>query len=400
MVIRYLIRCSTCYHHLTLRIGVGHSPYQVHAFLCPECNEEITIGMKVDFEKTTAEPGCVENCQPGEEEGDIIILEPHFVIDNDAVATDRSFPWMEQFEYIKEYRKLNLPNFSDINGPLMFDAYNQLGGITYITEIWKIVKKGWSLYNNERYDLSQKALQEYKKYGYEGEITINEILAHFCQAILFPGKIKLIQAAGKCISKAVKLNKPELVKFKDYYINNLQKDHFERYFEVLNDYFKDYSEYDQTILYIKNNAPIPDGCIATSTGFRSTKMFYGNCYEAYTSNLSILACLNNIVNGREFDQFNQMTLKKYFTINKARRGQSFEDNADINIFLECLDSTLRNASHHGATKLTKHRRYIAYRSGGTGETREISYSKYLEKCGNIMFSSVALLVAELVLLQL
>lgn len=173
----------------------------------------------------------------------------------------------------------------------------------------------------------------------------------------------------------------------------------ERFREIFAEFFRDYSEYDQIILYVKNCVPVPGGCVASSSGFSSTKMYYGNAYEAFTSNIATLACLNNIACGRAFDQFETMTLMKYLTISKANRGNPLKQNPQFSAFLDCLDSQLRNASHHGASKAVKRRTFIEYRSGGTGAKLEISYSKYLEKCGQIALSAAALLMVELVISQ-
>lgn len=92
-----------------------------------------------------------------------------------------------------------------------------------------------------------------------------------------------------------------------------------------------------------------------------------------------------------------MNLRKYQTINKANRGNPFKGNSNFSGFLDCIDSTLRNASHHGGMRLKNHRRVIEYRSGGTGAKREISYSEYLEKCSKITLSAAALMMVELVI---
>ena len=124
-------------------------------------------------------------------------------------------------------------------------------------------------------------------------------------------------------------------------------------------------------------------------------VFFGNAFESLTSNIAILACLNNIHNGRNFDEFETMDLDKYLTINKANRANPFKDTAPYNDLCICLDSTLRNASHHGAMKIDQKGRIIHYRSGGTGSNRNITYKEYIDKCNAIMLSCCALLSMEL-----
>lgn len=393
MVVRDLINCSTCKTAITIRIWVGHNSFQQHTFLCPNCKEEITMGMDVNFETVSTSIKYIENCTCGNDEGEIINLNPHFVFDREQIGADKSFPWMKQAQYIQKMSGIKLPERPEgQNGIIMFDSYQQLGGILNITEMWTIIKKGWSLENNKQHNLSKNILRNYSKFGYDNQIDLANILYDFCVKVLVPRKIYLVENAMDCLKKAVRINREEVLRFKDYYLHELKEEHIERYFELFSEYFRDYAEYDQTILYIKNVVSVPEGCVATSSSFKNTKMFYGNAFEIFTSNIVILACINNIIEGRKFDEFETMNLKKYLTINKAN---SFKNNPDLKDFIGCIDSTLRNASHHGSTRLIKHQKFIEFRSGGTGAKQEISYSRYLEKCGDIMLTSVALLILEL-----
>lgn len=398
MVVRSLIECQTCNKPITLRLWVGHNPRQEHAFLCSHCKEEITVGMDVDFEKVSTAVSYIENCARGISEGPIVNVSPHFVSDPKEVGTDQSFPWMGQAKYIRKMSDWQPPERPEgVAGVIIADVYEELGGISNITEMWRIIRKAWSLSMNEQVDLSKKVLGEYAKFGYEGLERLEDVLYDFCLKLLIPKKIELFRGALACLERAQSSAPEELAKFRQFYRAELQEDSRARYFEILSDFFRNYSEYDQTMLYIKNVVPVPDGCVATSNGVKNTKMFYGNAFEHYTANLVVLACLNNVIYGRPFDLFEEMDLAKYMTLNKARRGNPFADNSDLNGFLGCLDSTLRNASHHGAMKMIKHRRYLQYRSGGTGAVREISYSRYLERCGEITLNAAALMLVELVI---
>lgn len=355
--------------------------------------------MEVNAKDTTTTIRYIENCAHGNEEGDVINLSPHFVLDSEHTNADLSFPWMEQAEYIREYSGIEFPQRSE--GPerviVMVDGYEQLGGIVNITEMWKIIRRGWSLASNQQYKLAEQVLSGYAQFGYDGTFKVENILYDFCIRLLIPKKVVLFESGLNCIKHVTESNRDELIRFRGFYKENMKEDHLDRYLEIFSEYFRDYAEYDQTILYVKNLAPVPDGCVATSSGFKNTKMFYGNAFEHYTTNISILACLNNIIEGRPFDEFKKMNLKTYLSLNKANRGNPFAENPELNGFLDCIDSTLRNASHHGAMKLVKHRRFVEYRSGGIGAMQEMSYSKYLEKCSEIALSSAALLMLELAL---
>jgi hypothetical protein len=396
MVVRELIRCLTCGCPITLRISVGHNPYQEHAFLCPNCMEEITAGLEVDVDDVRTALKFVENCDQGEDEGVIVNLSPHFVIAAEDAHEDQTFGWMPQAEYLLKLNDLAPPPDEEARA-VFFDVYESLGGIPNLTMLWRTVRKAWSLTRNQRLGLAETTLKAYKPAGYDDESTLANVLFDFCGRLLIPQRIEVLHRATEQLGPASQREPAEYTRFRDYYLGELQSAHMDRYYDIFSEYFRDFTEYDQTILYAKNGAEVPDGCVATSNGFRHTKMFYGNAFENYTANLTILACLNNILEGRPFDEFRDLNLKQYLTINKANRGRPFEHREEFAVFLTCLDSTLRNASHHGAMNLIDHRRVIEYQSGGTGAKKVISYSKYLGKCNQIMLSSAALLMVELLI---
>jgi len=155
------------------------------------------------------------------------------------------------------------------------------------------------------------------------------------------------------------------------------------------------SEFNQTLMFVQYGLPLPEESQASSKGFNKIKMFYGNAFEILTSNFTVLACLNNILNGREYDKFNTMTLSKYVTIDKAKHGDPFKDTKPFFEFARDLDSALRNASHHGAIKIDRNSQVISYRSAGVGALHTMPYAEYLYKCNEIFLKLAALLLLEL-----
>jgi hypothetical protein len=174
-------------------------------------------------------------------------------------------------------------------------------------------------------------------------------------------------------------------------------ENLDRYFETFQEFFNCYSDFSQNLIHIKYGIELPSDFVASSHAFSKTKLFYGNAFETLTSNIVVLACLNNIDGGRKFDQFVTMDLNKYLTINKADRCKSFKDVVQFQRLCACLDSTIRNASHHGGMKLIEKGKVIQYRSGGSGQLRKMSYLSYLNQCNEIMISCCALLALELII---
>lgn len=404
MVFRKYIRCLTCDATSTLRVSPGHNPYQKHDFMCPSCDEPIGVGLEVDLINATADFEFYENCEESDEEGKVINLNPHFLVPEESANTDGIFPWMEQVVYIQGYSKVEAIILEDdpiqIQGmPIHMDVYTTIGGLNNVTEIWNSIKKGWSLKNNKKHALSLRQLKKYSPPKFTGSKNLNNVIRDFSYRMILPKMYIYLDQTDLAIEKAKKTNEEEFNRFIEFYKQSLHEEHFKRYLTTYSEYFDNYSEYDQAILYTKNMTPVPEGCIATSHGFNNTKMFYGNAYENYTTNISILACLNNIICGRKFDEFQNMDLNQYLTINKANRGKPFSQNTLLKDFLSCTDSTLRNASHHQSIELIDKGRNVSFRSGGTGQVQVISYSKYIEKCNSLMLFSAALLQLEIKFLE-
>jgi hypothetical protein len=93
-----------------------------------------------------------------------------------------------------------------------------------------------------------------------------------------------------------------------------------------------------------------------------------------------------------------MDLIKYISLTKASRSNPFKDEPSFFEITKCLDSSLRNASHHGAINLTDDGKTVQYTSGkGTGSLKKMSYKEYIDRCNEIMLSNCALFRLELML---
>lgn len=387
-VTRAPIKCLTCSGDITIRVSLSHDSRQEHAFLCPNCDENITLGLDLDQAHATSNFRYVENCESAPDYADgaaIVNLNSEFVITEGELHQDMSFGWMPQVKYFEGLTG------EKVIGP---DVFLNLGGVPLVTEVWKSLRTAWSLSSNNQTQLADQALKKYPPNGAGNDISLTDAIQDFCLRLLAPKKRHLVDDAAKCLVEIRRQHKDEYDRFLQYYESDLQAVHLSRYFSIFSDYFRDYPEYSQTILYVKNEVPVPEGCMATSSGFENTKLFYGSAYEHYTSNLVVLACLNNLSEGREFQDFNGSTLEYYMKSHKANRGKPFESNSAFAAFLDPLDSRIRNASHHGALISIKKRRYVQFQSGGKGAVHEMSYSHYLELCTHLLISSAALLLLE------
>ncbi|ADL56402.1 hypothetical protein Galf_2400 [Gallionella capsiferriformans ES-2] len=397
MIIRTRAKCTTCDSIYTLRIRVGNNPSQRHSIRCICCNEDMIAGLEIDFNNVKAKPVFIENCEETAEEGKVINLDPDHPVPDDMLHMDMIFPWMQHVEK-SFYLNKRHPNFPEkaSAGPIFVDIYQVLGSHHNIVPLWNSLKKAWSLSNSGKSDLSVKALIQYSTaLGLKEPPSLNEAIYDFLVRLIMPAGEELIKNAAQLWKSLESSNPAQTRKFVTFYRSDLHKDNFARAFEVFSEYFKVYSDFSQTELYAKNDTKLPEKSTATSVSFKETKQFYGNAFEALTSNFTTLACINNLFAGRKYDEFKEMTLKMYLTINKANRQSPFESQKEFSAFSACIDSTLRNSSHHAAIKLENQK--VVYRSGGTGAIHKINYSEYLLKCNQIMFSLAALTCLELVI---
>ena len=395
MVIRHFIKCATCGTAHTLRVSVGHNASQEHTFQCVKCGEGITIRMDIDFQKTTTSIICVENCDNGNEEGTIVNLSAEFPIPTGMLHKDGVFPWMEFMH--SHFNLESAPATLEIGKKKFQDVHLALGGLYEVANAWVQLKKAWSLHINNKPDLAVIFLEKYKDItGYKYDIELDQVLFGFCGALIRPGKWYLFENVAEKISVISQSNPREYNNFKTYYKQELQFDHAEKYFEVFSNYFKDFSEYNQVLLYSKNETPIDESFHVSSNNFKSTKMFYGDAFEVITSSFTVIACLNNILNGRKFDEFETMNLAKYLTINKANRSNPFADIDCFSVFSKCIDSSIRNASHHKSMKINKNDT-VMYRSPGKSNWKHMPYIKYLYMCNEIMLNICALQMIELLI---
>ncbi|MBL0672137.1 hypothetical protein JD504_15370 [Aeromonas hydrophila] len=390
MVIREFIVCSTCENSYTLRIGVGFDPIQRHFFDCIHCYQ--TIGIELNASQPpNAYVRTFENCSIKHETNDGIVmnLHPNCAFPVNHIHDPLYFASMTNMRLISKVMKLRPGKFQDV--ATQFDLPNA-------GELWKTIK---TIINMEDKNVPGKIynrqLQAYnstrKKHGVHYNIQNSADALHdFLDSLFYPKINNISQPIISLIDSL--FNQDKLNDFIKFYDSEILEQNKIRYLSILSDYFKYRDILGQIVTHARIDNDDVDNLIVASKNFDDVKLYYGQAYETLTSHFTILACLNNLLSGRRYDEFKAMTLNKYINdLEKAKKHNPFKDEGIFEPFTECLDSSLRNGSHHAS--IWRDGEVIKYRSGGTGAEKDISYSRYLHYCNKITISIAALLLIEL-----
>jgi len=335
---------------------------------------------------------ALENCVLCDEEGTITNLDPTFLVPQELLHKDQAFSWMYEANRIGMVDKED-----DLEPkPRVNDIVQGLGGIRGLSTAITALVKAWALNGHGRSDLRDKVIQEFaSSVGVSSKPTVTE-LAGMCAAA-FLGRTqgaeiqKMILEAQQCYAA----NTREFEKLRTRLLSNLDEV-LDRQVRILEEYGRAYTQLSQTYIYAVRGTKLDGNVVASSQDLRTVRMFYGNCFEELAAGFDLPACLNNIRKGRSYDQFEKMTLAKYLTINKAGRANPFADNAGFAILHDEFDSTIRNASHHGALRVRASRpEIIEYRSGDAGGWKDMPYAEYLLRCNRIMMCAMRLLLLQL-----
>jgi len=380
-----------CDNSYILRVGVGYDPYQKHFFDCVGCEQP--IGVAVRANPPDAHIETVENCiiiDEGEGEDSIVYnLHPNFSFVPENLHDPKFFASIQSMQNIIKHIRQREGNYQDIS--TQFDIINAPG-------LWSILKSiiRISSHKDNSHKL-EKLLHTYTrsraKHGDHSVINNkNAAITNFLDALFYPR----INAISKpVIDKINELGcHDNFEKFLIFYKEHLLVENQERYLSIISDYFSYRDHLGQLIYHARINDDDIKGRVVGSKNLDAIKLFYGQAYEVLTTHFTIFACINNMLEGREFDEFKLMTLKKYMSdVEKAKRHICFQDNNVFKPFIEGLDSALRNGTHHAS--VWRDGEIIYFRTGGTGAERTISYSEYIHLCNKLIISISALFMIEL-----
>ncbi len=396
MIIRSAVQCETCDGVVTVRIGMGQGVRQEHTISCPSCKEPISFGMTVNYDELSTNVFAVEGCTvveaPVRGTGPIMNVDANFVVPAHMAGEDVMFHRLSQL--------IDMAKASEEFGPLPIYEFDpnatRRPTADHLSE-WKQLKKAMSLASNGKAKLAEKKMIAGSAEYYPDERLdgLNDWLFRFTLKLLgrkhgsnFKNTITEI--------RNITYNH-DCTDFIRYYSENMVEIRFQRYREIYTDFFSKYSQFSQVVFHSGLGLYPSENMVATSVQFDLVKSFYGDAYEIFSSSVSLFAMLNNIKNGRTYDQFETIKLDQYLKLDNSSKFNPFSANSVFISLCEEKDNHLRNASHHKGIIIDQDGRILRYRAGkgGTGQEEEMTYARYLYRSATLFLQICVLVAVEL-----
>lgn len=402
MIIRAAITCETCGKLHVVRIGMGQEEHQSHRFPCRGCGEDIGVGLQVDYANVNAWPLAELNCALAKEEAgaEIVNLDANFLIPVADAGRDMAFPRLEQLHVLAkravaagvEPRRIDLDDPKLHQRPFRRPDYNAE---------WAELRRAWTLHRRGQGALSRGVIKKATAALYPNDPLqgLSDWLFRLCFQMTSPRYHPVLQQLVERLRPL--FGTPAFERFTAYYSRHMAPVRGRKYLSVMTDYFRAYSEFAQVHLVVTNDLPVPPGHRATSTDFDKTKMFYGNAFEAHADLVDVIALLNNLLRGRDYDAFERLTLKQYYQIDKSGRSNCFMAEPALAAISAEADNQIRNASHHDAIDFDPVTQIITYRTGkgAVGPEQQISYTDYLLRSIKLFMQIITIFQFELLLAQ-
>lgn len=394
MIIRSYFKCKTCDHSHTLRISVGHDNYQEHQFHCRGCGEPITVGMNVDYEKISAYPVAVSNCTESDEEGSVVNLSPLFVIPDELQGDGRAFPSILEMKRLLDAASDEAIEASINPTEDPISEWERRGRpAPGLTHDWEFCGRVWSLFLSGNHEVCANYIKRnYIHYRFDTPPYPFEVIYSICARIGRRRASTVYHSLTEQWELAKKRN-PNALNSLDKYIVSEHLIHFlESSRTIFSEYILNISDFSQVLMYQDMDIPINEGYTPSSISFDRTKMYYGNSFELLTELFILPATINNILNGRNYDTFERLTLEQYLEIDKSGRHNSFQSNDSLKFLSDDLNNQIRNASHHGNMTLNRQSGFIKYKTRRSSGTQYIKYLDYLMYC-NTTTQTIAGIIA-------
>jgi hypothetical protein len=360
----------TCGALITVRHVVAFDPIQDASFSCPDCQEKISYTFYFIPEPLTINYIERENCKRSYKTiGKIVNVNTITGVPKNRLNDSLYMPGMEFLE----------------EG--VFDTFDgqhatKIISMQKLEKDWGITKTLISLYvKNKNHVFIKQFQKHFGKNIQEGHIE-STILAFLESHIKAASTNQTIKEHFSTIrTKAFQILKSspnESRRLKDY-LKGYYRLKMRGYLDFIQHHMKA-MEALSPIRYrnlLNMNQSKPDLDLKV---FPEIQNLYGICFEMLTSGIQIYAFLNNISNGRRFDQFQHISLQEYLASSKAKRGNCFADTPDFSVVLKYIKPDIRNAIHHSRFRIDEDSKCIILSSDISSSQQEITLEDYATLC--------------------
>jgi len=400
MIVRTALRCGTCDCLHVVRIGMGHEERNAHRFQCRGCQQDILVALEVDYEAVAHRVVLEENAVWADEAPDaaIVNLDANFLIPEDQQGVDYAMPRLGHIHELLERAR----DAGQIPLEVPFDS-SKLGERPYrradYAAEWKELRAAWNLHRNGKVVLSRAKIRSGTKSYYPSDALsdLPDWVWRMALQLTTPKFERQFIEAVDALKPI--LDKAEFKRFSTDYGTKMTSTRALVYFKIMNSYFNAYADFAQVQFMIRGGIEIDNTLKVTSADFERTQMFYGNAFEAFGDLVNFLVFANNMLQGRPYDGFAQLTLKKYYELDKKARFNVLSGTPSFSALCIEADNQLRNASHHGGMSYDAADQIIIFHvgKGGQGAEQSISYAEYLGRCVTMFMQIMTLLRIELVI---
>jgi hypothetical protein len=145
-------------------------------------------------------------------------------------------------------------------------------------------------------------------------------------------------------------------------------DWMERIFNTNEAYFSQEREFEKILIFQKCGVEIPNTKIHCH--WNNIKKVYADIYEVVGNMFALPSVINNLENGRRWNEFENIKWEKYLEIDMNGKGKNFKNNTDLVSLLIGYDNNLRNAPSHSASRFDAINSIIILNCGKGGKRIE------------------------------
>lgn len=371
MTLSFFIECIDCREKYRIRYGLGNNYPQLASFQCYECSNQIETGYdKLYGERILRGAKAIEDKNLWEENIKVVNLHPEIPTKKEHQNDPTHF---QTFDVFANLEKTKADFFEFRAEQILWSTFN---------EKWDNLKKPLRIISSKNEDkLKTICGINFQQFNY----LFNEWMS-----IFISGKKE-----DDFDNIYDEYNSIELGKIKNYV--KTETKFFPQINEFCNTYMRYSQQFQSTIFHQKYGWEITNELIP-NVNWNEINTVYGDLYEIVGDMYVIPTMINNVKEGREFDEFISVgfNLEKYLQTDKANRAINFESNDKLSWLSKSYHSWLRNGTHHKNSFLNNETYEISLGTskGGTVE-KKITLIEYINNCNELF--GVGLILSSLII---